>query len=142
MMLILDPTPLTRGLAGKKVDVVNYPDGRFAVQFNGTALGFRVFDKIETVQPGAIVDNKRLSAVLEQVKAQQAAYAAHQQRGHAARRPLVFRYVTKLSPAKPANQRAETRVGFQGIRRSTPMLLCNPPVAGAGRCRSAPGPSE
>jgi hypothetical protein len=86
MMLILDPTPLTRGLAGKKVEVVNYPDGRFAVQFNGTALGFKMFDKIETVPPGAVVDNKRLSAVLEQIKAQQAAYAAHQQPGHAARR--------------------------------------------------------
>jgi hypothetical protein len=49
------------------------PDGRFAVQFNGTALSFRIFDKIRTVPPGAIVDNKRLSAVLEQVKAQQAA---------------------------------------------------------------------
>jgi hypothetical protein len=124
-MLLLDPTPLTRGLVGKKVEVVNYPDGRFAVQFNGTALGFKVFDKIRTVQPGAIVDNKRLSAVLEQVKAQQAAYPAHQQRGHTARqrppnnlevfrprgerhamllsrrRPdrhsIVFRYVTKLS---------------------------------------------
>jgi hypothetical protein len=48
------------------VEVVNYPDGRFAVQFNGTALGFKVFDKIQTVQPGAIVDNKRLSAVLAQ----------------------------------------------------------------------------
>ena len=86
MMLLLDPTPLTRGLVGKKVEVVNYPDGRFAVQFNGAALGFKVFDKIRTVQPGAIVDNKRLSAVLELVKAQQAAYPAHQQRGHTARR--------------------------------------------------------
>src|SRR5262249_32690655 len=76
-MLLLDPTPLARGLVRKKVEVVNYPDGRFAVQFNGTALGFRVFDKIQTVQPGAIVDNKRLSAVLEQVKARQAAYPAH-----------------------------------------------------------------
>jgi hypothetical protein len=53
------------------VEVVNYPDGRFAVQFNGATLGFKVFDKVQTVQPGAIVDNKRLSAVLEQVKAQQ-----------------------------------------------------------------------
>jgi hypothetical protein len=71
MMLLLDPTTsLARGLARKKVEVVNYPDGRFAVQFNGTALGFKVFDKIQTVQPGAIVDNKRLSAVLEQLKAQ------------------------------------------------------------------------
>jgi len=58
MMLLLDPTPLARGLVGKKVEVVNYPDGQFAVQFNGTALDFKVFDKIQTVQPGAIVDNK------------------------------------------------------------------------------------
>src|SRR4051794_4636089 len=85
MMLLLDPTSLARGLARKKVEVVNYPDGRFAVQFNGTTLGFKVFDKIQTVEPGAIVDNKRLSAVLEQVKAQQAAYPARQQRGHVAR---------------------------------------------------------
>jgi hypothetical protein len=85
MMLILDPTPLARGLARKKVEVVNYPDGRFAVQCNGTSLPFRVFDKIRTVEPGAIVDNKRFSAVLEQVKAQQAAYAPHHQRGHISR---------------------------------------------------------
>ena len=86
MMLLLDPTPLARGLARKKVEVVNYSDGRFAVQFNGTALDFKLFDKIQTVQPGAIVDNKRLSAVLEHIKAQQAAYPAHRQRGHVARR--------------------------------------------------------
>ena len=85
MMLLLDPTPLARGLVRKKVAVVNYPDGRFAVQFNGTTLGFKLFDKIQTVQLGAIVDNKRLSVVLAQVKAQQAAYPARQQRGHAAR---------------------------------------------------------
>jgi hypothetical protein len=85
MMLLLDPTSLARGLVRKKVEVVNYPDGRFAVQFNGAVLGFKVFDKIQTVPPGAIVDNKRLSAVLEQIKAQQAAYPARQQRGHFAR---------------------------------------------------------
>jgi hypothetical protein len=85
MMLILDPTPVARGLARKKVEVVNYPDGRFAAQFNGMALGFKLFDKIQTVPPAAIVDNKRLSAVLEQIKAQQAAYPARQQRGHVAR---------------------------------------------------------
>src|SRR6266853_1137482 len=77
--------PLARGLVGKKVEVVSYPDGQFAVQFNGTARDFKVFDKIQTVQPGAIVDNKRLSAVLEQIKVQQAAYPARQQRGHVAR---------------------------------------------------------
>ena len=85
MMLILEPTPLARGLVRRKVEVVNYPDGRFAVQFNGRPLPFRTFDKIQTVQPGAIVDNKRLSAVLAMVKARQAEYEPKRQRGHVAR---------------------------------------------------------
>ena len=71
MMLLLDPTPFARGLVRKKVDVVNYPDGRFAVQFEGMPLSFRVFDKIQTVQPGTIVENKRLGAALALVKEQQ-----------------------------------------------------------------------
>ena len=85
MMLILEPTPLARSLVRKKVEVVNYPDGRFAVQFDGTSLPYRLFDKIQTVEPGTIVDNKRLSAVLAIVKARQADYEPKRQRGHAAR---------------------------------------------------------
>jgi hypothetical protein len=80
MMLMLDPTPFARGLVRKKVDVVNYPDGRFAVQFDGTPLPFQVFDKIQTVEAGAIVENKRLGAVLALVKEQQAAFAPHKRR--------------------------------------------------------------
>jgi hypothetical protein len=74
MMLLLNPTPFARGLARKKVDVANYPDGRFTVQFEGTPLPFRVFDKIQTVTPAAIVENKRLGAALAMVKGHQAAY--------------------------------------------------------------------
>ena len=51
MMLMLDPTPLARRLVRKKV-VVNYPDGCFAVQFEGMPFGFKLFDKIQTVQLG------------------------------------------------------------------------------------------
>jgi hypothetical protein len=54
-------------------------------QDGATSLLSKRRGKIHTVQPGAIVDNKRLSAVLELVKAQQAAYRARQRRGHAAR---------------------------------------------------------
>ena len=64
---------------------MNYPDGRFAVQFEGMPLSFRVFDKIQTVQPGTIVENKRLGAALALVKEQQAAYPPHQRRHHPAR---------------------------------------------------------
>jgi hypothetical protein len=86
MMLLLDPTPFARGLVRKKVDVVNYPDGGFAVQFEGTPLTFRGFDTIQTVQPGAIVENKRLGAALAMVKEHQAAYAPYQRRYDPARR--------------------------------------------------------
>jgi Winged helix-turn helix len=85
MMLLLDPTPFARGLVRKKVEVVNYPDGRFAVQFEGTPLPFRVFDKIQTVAPGTIVENKRLGAALALVKQQQAAYAPKRRRYDPAR---------------------------------------------------------
>jgi Winged helix-turn helix len=85
MMLLLDPTPFARGLVRKKVEVVNYPDGQFSVQFEGTPLSFRVFDKIQTVQPGAIVENKRLGAALALVKEQQATYAPHRRRYDPAR---------------------------------------------------------
>jgi hypothetical protein len=85
MMLLLDQTALARGLARKKVEVVNYPGRAVRGSVQRSNARFKVFDKIQTVQPGAIVDNKRLSAVSEQVKAQQAAYPARQQRGHGTR---------------------------------------------------------
>ena len=81
MMLLLDPTPLARGLAGKKAEVVNYPDGRFAVRHEGVALPFRVFDKIQTVVPGAIVENKRLGAALAFARELQASYPPTGRRG-------------------------------------------------------------
>jgi len=81
MMLLLDPTPFARGLAGKKVEVVNYPDGRFAVRHEGVVLPFRVFDKIQTVAPGAIVENKRLGAALAFVRELQASYPPNRRRG-------------------------------------------------------------
>jgi hypothetical protein len=81
MMLLLDPTPFVRGLAGKKVEVVNYPDGRFAIRHDGVVLPFRVFDKIQTVAPGAIVENKRLGAALAFVRELQASYPPNRRRG-------------------------------------------------------------
>jgi Winged helix-turn helix len=81
MMLLPDPTPLARGLAGKKIEVVNYPDGRFAVRHEGVALPFRVFDKIQMVAPGAIVENKQLGAALAFARELQASYPPNRRRG-------------------------------------------------------------
>jgi hypothetical protein len=82
MMLILEPTPLARTLPRKTVEVVNYPDGRFAVRHMGTDPPFRVLDKV--IEPGTIVDNKRLTEALAQVQAQQAAYGSNLRRFHPA----------------------------------------------------------
>jgi hypothetical protein len=106
MMLVLEPTALARSLARKKVEVVNYPDGRFAVQFDGKSLPYRMFDKIRTVEPGAIVDNKRLSAVLAMVKARQADYEPNRQRGHVARQRPPNNLEAPGLPSKGRTSRA------------------------------------
>src|SRR5260370_20835922 len=76
MLLILDPTPLARGLVRKKVEVVNYPDRRFAVHVNGAPLGFKVFDKIQALHPAAIVYTQRLAAWLQHGHTQHAPHPA------------------------------------------------------------------
>ena len=106
MMLLLEPTPFVRGLVRKKVDVVNYPDGRFAVQFEGVSLPFRVFDKIQTVQPGAIVENKRLGAALALVKQMQDAYPHERRRYHPARQRPPNNLEAPGMPSKSRPSRA------------------------------------
>ena len=81
MTLLLEPTAVARGLVRKTVEVVNYPDGRFAVRHAGADLAFRVFDTLQTVEPGTVVENKRLSEVLAHVRAQQAAFPDSKRRG-------------------------------------------------------------
>ena len=106
MTLILEPTSLARRLVRKKVEVVNYPDGRFAVQFDGKSLPYRMFDKIRSVEPGAIVDHKRLSAVRAMVKARQAEYEPKRQRGHVARQRPPNNLEAPGLPSKGRTSRA------------------------------------
>jgi len=80
MVLMLVPNATTRPLAGKRVMIVNYPDGRFAIQYRGTDLPYRVFDKIQTINTAAIVENKQLGAALAFIQEQQATFPAHKRR--------------------------------------------------------------
>lgn len=63
-MLILEPTEISRLLAGKRVDVCEYPDGRLEVRHGEVALPYRLFDKIRQVNQAAVVENKHLDAAL------------------------------------------------------------------------------
>lgn len=67
-MFILEPTHVSRPLAGKRVEVCEFPDGTLEIRHEGTALPYRMFDKIRQVNQAAIVDNKRLDAALLMAK--------------------------------------------------------------------------
>jgi hypothetical protein len=115
MLLLLDPTPFARGLVRKKVAVVNYPDGRFTVQFEGTPLPFRVFDKIQTVQPGTIVDNKRRGAGLGERAAGQVC---------AASASLRSRSGAAAEQSGSAGFAVENAAAAQGDRRASRLTPC------------------
>lgn len=70
-LIILEPTEISRPLAGKRVDVCEYPDGRLEIRHGEHVLPYRVFDKIRQVNQAAIVENKHLDAALAMAKLMQ-----------------------------------------------------------------------
>src|SRR5436305_420669 len=81
-MFILEPTPLTRSLARKRVHVCEYPDGRIEIRHGERVLPYRVFDKMRQVNQAAIVDNKQLGAALAMAQAIQVAAPHHPKRNN------------------------------------------------------------
>ena len=47
---------------GKRVTVVDYPDGRLSIRYGDVEPACRTFDKVRQVDQGAIADNKRLGS--------------------------------------------------------------------------------
>ncbi|EOG2996105.1 ISNCY family transposase, partial [Salmonella enterica] len=64
IMYIVDPTEENTRIAGEKITVFDYPDGSIAFRHLHRPLGYQVFDTLACVDQGAVVDNKRLGAVL------------------------------------------------------------------------------
>ena len=67
----LEINDLTRGLVGKFVDVYEYGCGRIQVRANGVVLPHTIMNPERRITHAAITENKRLSAVLEYIKAEQ-----------------------------------------------------------------------
>ncbi len=86
---LLEPNEITRPLARRRVTVVNYPDGRFAIRHRGVDLPFRPLDKPRQVDQAAIVENKRLGAALALIRERQAGYGPAWNRAHRDRRHAV-----------------------------------------------------
>ncbi|NTD85833.1 ISNCY family transposase, partial [Agrobacterium tumefaciens] len=64
VLFILDPTEQANALAGKKVVVCDYPDGRLDIMHESFTLPYRTFDKLRSVHRSAVVENKRLDDMM------------------------------------------------------------------------------
>jgi hypothetical protein len=67
----LEINDLTRGLVGKYIDIYEYGCGRIQVRANGVVLPHTILNPERRITHAAITENKRLSAVLEHIKAEQ-----------------------------------------------------------------------
>jgi len=71
ILFILEPSEPAKAAIGKRVTVVDYPDGRLSIRYRGVELAYRTFDKVRQVDQGAIVENKRLGAALAFIRDEQ-----------------------------------------------------------------------
>lgn len=65
MIYLVEPTEKNSRLAGENIQVYDYPDGTLAFKYGHRSLRYQVFDKLECIDQGQIVDNKRLGTVLK-----------------------------------------------------------------------------
>ena len=71
VIFILEPSEQATAAIGKRVTVVDYPDGRLSIRYKGVDLAYRTFDKLRQVDQGAIADNKRLGPMLAMIRDEQ-----------------------------------------------------------------------
>src|SRR6202165_1323825 len=71
MKFMLRPDKTPAAVAGKLVDIYDFPDGRLEVRWKGRSLPYSAFDKLQRVSHAAIVENKRLGEILAWIKEQQ-----------------------------------------------------------------------
>jgi len=70
---LVEPSPETRLLAGRRCQVYEWEDGSVELIHNGRSLPFTAFDRRPHVRSAEIVENKRLGAALNWVQKQQQA---------------------------------------------------------------------
>ena len=81
VLFILEPSEPAKAAIGKRVSVVDHPDGRLSIRYNGVELAYRTFDKVRHVDQGAIADNKQLGAVLAMIRDEQLRRGAERRSG-------------------------------------------------------------
>ena len=68
VLYLIEDNELSRRAIGKYIEVWHYPDGRKELRLNGVVLPYSTYDRLQEIDQGAIVDNKRLGRTLEFIK--------------------------------------------------------------------------
>jgi len=105
---------------GKRVTVVDYPDGRLSILYKGIELAYRTFDKIQQVDQGAIVEEQNGSAPRSPSSARSSfavnrSGAARKHRAGAISAMLVFSRSAEpfYEPSVLTPARSNNRCGFE-----------------------------
>ncbi|HGG8814176.1 ISNCY family transposase [Enterobacter hormaechei subsp. hoffmannii] len=68
VLYLIADSELSRRAIGKYIEVWHYPDGHKELRLNGAVLPYSTYDRLQEIDQGAIVDNKRLGRTLEFIK--------------------------------------------------------------------------
>jgi transposase len=120
VLFILEPTEISRPLAGKRVEVCEFPDGRLEIRHGEHVLPYRTFDKIRQVNQAAIVENKHLDAALAMAKMMQEALPPRKRNNNEPRRRSQPTHMFP-APEHPDQVPAKRKRGRPPLRRPTPI---------------------
>lgn len=87
VIFIVAPREEAKAAIGKRGTVIDHPDGRLSIRYNGVDLAYRTFDKIRHVDQGAIADNKRLEPILAMIRDEQLCRGPERRSGPSRRDP-------------------------------------------------------
>ena len=65
MIYLAEPTEENSRIAGENIMIYDYPDCTLAFKYGSRSLSCQAFDKLDCIDQGKIVDNKRLGTVLK-----------------------------------------------------------------------------
>ena len=119
-LFILEPSEISRPLAGKRVDVCEYPDGGLEIRHGEHTLPYRVFDKIRQVNQAAVVDNKHLDAALIMAKLMQEQLPPRKRNNNEPCRRSQPAHMFP-APAPAEEQPVKRKRGRPPLRRLTPI---------------------
>jgi len=71
ILFMIEPSEFAQAAIGRRVEVVDFPDGRLEVRYKGRSMPYRTFDKLRRVTETAVLENKRLGGLLTLIRESQ-----------------------------------------------------------------------